>query len=87
MLNSLLGYMFGCSHRNTTFPLTPKHRVPGAATRSTPRQRAYVACLDCGKEFNYNWEEMRIEEGGFQAPAAGRVTKPESLLRLLRLGD
>jgi hypothetical protein len=22
----------------------------------------YVACLDCGQEFRYNWKEMRMEE-------------------------
>jgi hypothetical protein len=24
------------------------------------RNGTYVACLDCGKEFDYNWKEMRI---------------------------
>jgi hypothetical protein len=23
------------------------------------RTRTYVACLDCGKEFEYNWKDMR----------------------------
>jgi hypothetical protein len=39
---------FGCGHSKTTFPLTPS---PGAET--------YVACLECGKELPYDWENMR----------------------------
>jgi len=25
------------------------------------RNKMLVSCLDCGKEFSYNWEEMRID--------------------------
>jgi hypothetical protein len=28
----------------------------------------YVVCLDCGKEFDYDWQEMRIGE-----PVSARV--------------
>ena len=49
MLNSILEILFGCAHRTTTFPLTPKRK------RDT-----YVVCLDCGKEFGYDWNAMRI---------------------------
>ena len=57
MLNSLLGSIFGCAHTRTTFPLTPSRRskLPEGARRGT-----YIVCLDCGKEFDYNWKEMRI---------------------------
>jgi hypothetical protein len=24
------------------------------------RSATYIVCLDCGKEFDYNWKEMRI---------------------------
>jgi hypothetical protein len=48
MLTSLLNIFFGCGHHKTTFPFTPV----GTST--------YVACLDCGKEFGYNWKEMRM---------------------------
>jgi hypothetical protein len=26
------------------------------------RNGTYVVCLDCGKEFDYNWKDMRIGE-------------------------
>ena len=49
-----------CSHRRTTFPQTLRQTACGrAAAAEAPRP--YVACLECGKEFPYNWERMRIE--------------------------
>jgi hypothetical protein len=57
---SLTG-LFACGHHRTSFPLTPRD--------SANRRVTYVACLDCGKEFSYNWKEMRIE-GPLDAPAA-----------------
>ena len=53
MLQSLLNSLFGCSHHRTTFPQTPARRAAG-------RTATYVVCLDCGKEFAYNWDEMRV---------------------------
>jgi hypothetical protein len=57
MLNSLLNSMFRCAHRRTTFPLTPARKAGFSA--SNPRHATYVVCLDCGKEFGYDWSEMR----------------------------
>lgn len=77
MLSSMLDSLFGCSHRRTTFPLTPK--------RPSNRIGAYVTCLDCGREFPYNWDEMRMEEE--PAAVATLPGRPaEGLSRLLRLG-
>ncbi|MBI1791471.1 MAG: hypothetical protein HYR60_28415 [Acidobacteria bacterium] len=53
MFDSLLGRLFDCPHRRTSFPMTP--RDPG------DRRGTYVTCLECGKEFAYNWKKMRIE--------------------------
>ncbi len=60
MLEVLENFLFGCLHRQTSFPITPRPR-PGRGTRkaSVPFP-TYVVCLDCGKEFPYSWEEMRI---------------------------
>lgn len=63
-MSSLLNVLFGCSHRRTTFPLTPARKVG----KSTGRNATYVVCLDCGKEFDYDWQEMRIGQ-----PVAARV--------------
>lgn len=58
MIASLLSSIFGCSHNRTTFPLTPSRRTQLSSEAS--RQGTYVVCLDCGKEFDYNWKDMRI---------------------------
>ena len=60
MLQSILNSLFGCSHRRTSFPLTPARR--GGAIPAPGVARTYVVCLDCGNEFAYNWDEMRVGE-------------------------
>jgi hypothetical protein len=61
MLNALLTALFGCAHGKTTFPLTPVSRI-GSPRRGPVLNGPYVVCLDCGKEFRYDWSEMRIGE-------------------------
>ena len=70
MLQSILNTLFSCSHRRTTFPLTPAKRnvCAGAATA-----RTYVVCLDCGKEFAYDWEEMRVGKAVGERVGAAEV--------------
>jgi hypothetical protein len=58
MLNALLNIVIGCSHRTTSFPLTPRQNRDSYAGR----RKTYVACLECGKEFEYDWQEMRIRK-------------------------
>jgi len=60
MFNNLLDIFRGCSHRRTTFPLTPS-RKPGYS-QGSQRHSTYVVCLDCGREFDYDWAEMRVGE-------------------------
>jgi hypothetical protein len=70
MLTSLLASIFGCSHDRTTFPLTPSRRTQ---LSSEARQRTYIVCLDCGKEFDYNWKEMRVGNAVAVSPV---ITNP-----------
>jgi hypothetical protein len=58
MLQSILNTVFGCSHSRTTFPLTPARRNAGFPAQQ--RHGTYVVCLDCGREFRYDWSEMRV---------------------------
>ncbi len=69
-MQALANALFGCAHRRTTFPLTPGRKpfLPGAARHGT-----YVVCLDCGKEFGYNWTEMRV---GKPVTGAARMAAP-----------
>jgi hypothetical protein len=51
--------LFGCTHQHCTFPITAK-----TPTLVTPTGRysktTYIVCLDCGKEFPYDWQTMKI---------------------------
>jgi hypothetical protein len=57
---SLLDVLFGCSHKNFSFPITKKPGQRHSAAASVTG--TYVACLDCGKEFPYDWHEMKVIE-------------------------
>ena len=63
MISGLVDLLFGCWHSNYSFPITSK---PGE--RRTVAARAtgtYVVCLDCGKEFAYDLQKMKVvAEGG-----------------------
>ncbi len=55
---NLLDMLFGCWHKNISFPLTNKRgqrKSPAASVTGT-----YVVCLECGKEFAYDWDEMKV---------------------------
>jgi RNA polymerase subunit RPABC4/transcription elongation factor Spt4 len=58
MIAKLIDTLFGCSHNRYSFPVTVRRgtRRPQAATLTG----TYVACLDCGKEFAYDWQEMKV---------------------------
>ncbi len=73
MLEFILNLLFGCSHRRTTFPLTPTRKSSGHPLPRTTRLGTYVACLDCGKELAYDWDEMRVS-----GPALPRPNAPEA---------
>jgi hypothetical protein len=71
MIQSLLNSLFGCSHSRTTFPLTPSRRAQLSSEAS--RQGTYVVCLDCGREFDYNWKEMRVGDAVIQHSVAAHA--------------
>jgi len=55
---SLFELVFGCSHKRCSFPMSTrgaKRRSPAASVTGT-----YVVCLDCGKEFPYDWKAMKV---------------------------
>ena len=55
---SLLDLVFGCSHKRCSFPITVRgkaRRSPAASVTGT-----YIVCLDCGKEFPYDWKQMKM---------------------------
>jgi RNA polymerase subunit RPABC4/transcription elongation factor Spt4 len=58
MLGRLFDALFGCWHSEYSFPITVRagqRRSKAAAVTGT-----YVVCLNCGKEFAYDWQEMKV---------------------------
>ena len=58
MIGKLLDALFGCRHPRYSFPVTVRHskRRPQAAMLTG----TYVVCLECGREFAYDWQEMQV---------------------------
>jgi hypothetical protein len=54
MIDSVLNLLFRCPHRRLTRPVTPVTRD------GHPHGDTYIVCLDCGKQFSYDLEHMRI---------------------------
>jgi hypothetical protein len=58
MMERIFDFLFGCSHEHYSFPMTSKstqRRSTAASLTGT-----YVVCLDCGKEFPYDWQKMKL---------------------------
>jgi len=68
MLGKLFDALFGCWHNEYSFPITVRagqRRNKAAALTGT-----YVVCLNCGKEFAYDWQEMKIVD------SSAKVSRP-----------
>ncbi|HEV8525848.1 MAG TPA: hypothetical protein VGQ71_15240 [Terriglobales bacterium] len=53
----------GCSHRRISQPFTAAAPPlsPTASWEAVDIQpEHYVVCLDCGKKFSYDWQNMRV---------------------------
>ncbi len=76
MIDSVLNLLFRCAHRRLTRPVTPVSRS------GVPHGETYVVCLDCGKQFSYDLQEMRIgkvidhsHDSGVVPPEAAKPRK------------
>jgi len=54
MIDSLLNFFFRCYHRRLTRPVAP------ITEAGRPHSQSYVVCLDCGKQFEYDVNQMRM---------------------------
>jgi hypothetical protein len=54
MIDSVLNLLFRCSHRRLTRPMAPISKA------GKPHSQAYVVCLDCGKQFEYDFRTMHL---------------------------
>ena len=72
---TLVELLFGCWHKNCSFPITNRSgkRSPAASLTGT-----YVVCLDCGKEFPYDWKTMKVVDSRSaraKAPGAAKAAE------------
>jgi len=72
MMNAM-NAVFGCRHSHYSFPIT----IRAQSRSGAPAQRTgtYVVCLNCGRELNYDWQEMKIAELQPNKAAGSLVTK------------
>ncbi|HWZ83918.1 MAG TPA: hypothetical protein VNW47_14905 [Terriglobales bacterium] len=73
MFSRMMDAMFGCWHSRYSFPMTAR----AGSRRNKPGARlgTYVVCLDCGKEFDYDWKEMRVLDGSSKSESRSLVIK------------
>ena len=76
MVAKLIDLVFGCRHSRCSFPVTIRgNRRPQAGALTG----TYVACLECGKELPYDWQQMRVitssaEKRAYVAAEATKAT-------------
>ena len=54
----LFDLLFGCHHKKKSFPMSRKRGQRASAAASVTG--TYVVCLNCGKEFPYDWQGMKV---------------------------
>jgi hypothetical protein len=59
MFGDVFDLLFGCCHKNYSFPITVK-KGNAALNEAARVTGTYVVCLDCGKEFPYDWSRMKV---------------------------
>ena len=70
MIDTVLNLLFRCPHRRLTRPVAPVTKA------GQPHSQSYVVCLDCGKQFAYDINEMRIGKAIEHSNDAG-VLRPD----------
>jgi hypothetical protein len=68
----LYDLVFGCSHKHCTFPITVRSKLRRSEAASVTG--TYVVCLECGKEFPYDWQAMKMVRSKPEAPRAHEPT-------------
>ncbi len=58
MFAKVLDAMFGCRHPRFSFPVTIRGK--GRRPQAGALTGTYVVCLECGHEFPYDWQDMKV---------------------------
>jgi len=60
-MGKVIEVLFGCWHSRYSFPITVKAGL--RRNKAATLTGTYGVCLDCGKEFAYDWQEMKVVYG------------------------
>jgi hypothetical protein len=81
----LADWLYGCSHRRTTFPITLRAGLSVDGQQSTQAE-TYVVCVECGRHFAYDWTTMHItKQRPAWLPGLGRISDQKDVARGERL--
>lgn len=72
----LTDILFGCWHRRLSFPFSPRAGQPRPA--AAQQTGTYVVCLQCGRQFPYDWNQMRVVPTGRRVVYAHDVVEAKS---------
>ena len=78
---SLFDLVFGCWHKRCSFPLTVRGKLRRSTTAAS-LTGTYVVCLDCGREFPYDWSEMKMLAS---RPRNGWAAEPATIVPGLKV--
>ena len=56
---SVFDLVFGCWHKRRSFPITVRGKLRRSSAAASITG-TYVVCLDCGREFPYDWSQMKM---------------------------
>ena len=87
-LDGLADWLYGCSHRKTTFPITLPGDI-GLQRQQSGRPETYIVCVECGRHLAYDWTTMRTRTGKgacARAPVRSPVTNTSNYGRSLAVG-
>jgi hypothetical protein len=78
---SLLDMVFGCWHKRCSFPITVRGKLLRTNVAASVTG-TYVVCLDCGREFPYDWLKMKMVAS---KPRNGWAAKPATVVPGLKV--
>ena len=77
-----------CRHRNTSKPFVVSSRGPATAdweAIAPGHFSHYVVCFDCGQEFAYDWQQMRVINGSREGELIAPNVLPENAQSLAKV--
>ncbi|HEY9142100.1 MAG TPA: hypothetical protein VIN93_14480 [Bryobacteraceae bacterium] len=80
MIDTVLNLLFRCPHRRLTRPVSPITKA------GQPQSQCYVVCLECGKQFEYDLNKMRIGKAIDRSHDAGVVPPDMPKPRKTKIG-